>query len=495
MRYILSWIKANPVTVVSIMVVIISLGFISWVFLLNGALKDRMASQARTIREIQNLQKLTVEVPSEHPDEPPQILKNITVNPAALDKRKKINKGMDREYGGVFAYAVERNRHGHGLLADGLFPKPEDESLPWRARDLYRRSFEVMLKGYWGELRTEEKVEFARGWGLPFLDAGMPPTSQEVGQTLAAAKADLLGSGFSDSNVFDEDLIEEQTSTLRELLLDRAGHYHIYAETNIESRDFPFKIGAWSNANKTPEPYELWEGQLELWIQQDIVEAIARTNAIDDPEASVLNAPVKHLIEVSVVPGYVGLHSVGGMDPAMARASKGQSLYPAPEGGQRTDNPDQRQSDNFYVGPTGRVSNAVYDVRHARLVAVVEFERLNELMENIASVNFMTVLNCNISSVDEYDSLANGLFIYGSRDAVRVELVIETIWLREWTKDLMPDLVRQYVGLDEPTDALNQAPGLSPGGFGPGGFGPPGSLGPPGNLGPPGGGASDMQFY
>jgi hypothetical protein len=47
--------------------------------------------------------------------------------------------------------------------------------------------------------------------------------------------------------------------------------------------------------------------------------------------------------------------------------------------------------------------------------------------------------------VDEYAALREG-FVYGSGDAVEAGILIETVWLRHWTNDLMPITVRQRIG-------------------------------------------------
>ena len=48
---------------------------------------------------------------------------------------------------------------------------------------------------------------------------------------------------------------------------------------------------------------EIWEGQMGLWMQQDIVEVIARMNEVWNPEQNVTTAPIKRLIGNEVVDG------------------------------------------------------------------------------------------------------------------------------------------------------------------------------------------------
>jgi hypothetical protein len=46
---------------------------------------------------------------------------------------------------------------------------------------------------------------------------------------------------------------------------------------------------------------------------------------------------------------------------------------------------------------------------------------------------------------------------------VHVELLIETIWLRNWTEELMPDTVKKYVGLMKPDPDDKVQTGRHPG--------------------------------
>jgi hypothetical protein len=261
---------------------------------------------------------------------------------------------------------------------------------------------------------------------------------------------------------------QEQTR-LAEVLREYADTIHLYVgATSEQVPGFPFQIGAWAESGDFPTPAQIWEGQLELWIQQDIARVIALANNVDGSKtrlledetgqmaeqvypSSVVDAPVKRLMGIYVVPGYVGFHTLGGVGAGASNTASGvqraDGSYDAPIGGM-TGSPDQRQSDNFYVGPSGRVSNAVYDVRHAVVNMVVDYQQLPMFFEALSQVSFMTALDVQIRDVDEYAALAEGYF-YGRGDVVEVTMVIETIWLRDWTVPLMPEQTKQYLGLAE----------------------------------------------
>lgn len=112
-------------------------------------------------------------------------------------------------------------------------------------------------------------------------------------------------------------------------------------------------------------------------------------------------------------------------------------------------NPDKRLPEAFNVSMSGRVSNALYDVRHAQVDLVVEFRQLPTLFKAIGKTNIMSVLNVHIADEDEYEALQAG-YVFGPHDCVRIQMLVETIWLREWTAPLMPQVVKDQLGIVPP---------------------------------------------
>ena len=94
---------------------------------------------------------------------------------------------------------------------------------------------------------------------------------------------------------------------------------------------------------------------------------------------------------------------------------------------------NERLPYDFSVSATGRTSNELYDVWHVGVQLIVDWQKLPELFRHFQQVNFMTVLDVKIKGVDEYEALEKGM-IFGAADAVEVDLLIESIWLREWTQ-------------------------------------------------------------
>ena len=61
----------------------------------------------------------------------------------------------------------------------------------------------------------------------------------------------------------------------------------------------------------------------------------------------------------------------------------------------------------------------------------------------------MTVIKAEITDLDEYELLQEG-YVYGHNDVVRANLVIESLWFRNWTQDLMPTIVKEKLLIIKP---------------------------------------------
>ena len=123
---------------------------------------------------------------------------------------------------------------------------------------------------------------------------------------------------------------------------------------------------------------------------------------------------------------------------------------------------------NFDVSLSGRISNALYDVINVDMTLVVETRAIPRILDAFARQNFMTIVDLQMQPADAYDAIAEGYY-YGGENVAKLQLVVETIWLRKWTKTHMPDVVRAGLGI-KPEPAAPAAgmqpgvPGQQPGG-------------------------------
>ena len=435
MSAVWEWVKGNVVSVFAGALALASLLALLVVQLQGEGLIARMKGRQEVIDRIEELRRTPVRVPPEDPDGVPQTM-NVTVNQTAIDALKHTYERMGTEYDNIFDYAVQINRQGraqfqHQPILDGLFPEPVDPAKPWEAKTAYRKSFATMLEPH------------APNSLMPRLNAGEPLSKEALKETLAKVETEYLATKFGKSTIADLTRKEkaELNQLKREKLIDRLrGHaesIHVYAETDRGASDYPFQVAEWSQPEKNPKIAAIWEGQMSLWIQQDIVASIAKANFVADSDRSVVGAPVKRLIDIEVLSGYVGITTTGALKGARSinrreRVRDREKNEPLPN--------------DFSIAPTGRRSNDIYDVKHARVEAIVDAQRVPRWFDKIAQANFMSILKYELEQVDEYEALRNG-YVYGRGDVVRVDLVLESIWLREWTTDLMPKKVKKRIAV------------------------------------------------
>lgn len=458
MSGLINKLKSNVGLTIDLVIAVIAILILAWAFMFGApSVRDDIKSVERDIRDLSNLRQASIVVPSVDPNKEDEQLRNLTINPQINQQMRQLASSIDGELVKIRDFAEERNKSDHDWLVNGLFPKPVSADRPHVAKGRYIQALQKLL----GKPSETNRVG---------LDAGMPPSPDVIKDAVERVRMtttdDKRGRTFPGATEAQLSLVEQQevlTAMQQEhidLLIRGAKAVKIYADTDPTSTGYPF-------TNVIPDQPDidlLWEAQTQLWIITDICRAIMMTNATTESSSGVLTSPVKRLIKLSVEPGHIGLHVPGYVRIGTNRENTGNSNRRTDQGtrlfekpvkilGEEVDeegnvkiNTEIRTPDNFFVTPTGRISNLLYDVRHARLQAVVDFQELPKLLEAINSTNFMTVLSIELTDVDEYQAMAQG-YLYGPGDMVEVDMVIESLWLRTWTLEHMPDPVKISLGL------------------------------------------------
>ena len=100
---------------------------------------------------------------------------------------------------------------------------------------------------------------------------------------------------------------------------------------------------------------------------------------------------------------------------------------------------------DFKISFTGLKSCQLYDIRNVKLKLIVSTSDLPKVLDSFAKENFMTVTQLKISPVDSFAAARQG-FIYGAEPCSEVSMVLQTIWLREWTTFYMPLGMKNKLG-------------------------------------------------
>lgn len=259
------------------------------------------------------------------------------------------------------------------------------------------------------------------------------------------------------------ELTQDERAKLSRSLLERrlgeyrtrAGEISFYATPEI----FPTGTGATTGRPTESELNQLSrEGeakrvlwffvyQWDLWTCEDLLDAVLVANRGGDAtgvEGSVVKRIEK--IELRRPEGLFGSAPiVGDASRANLDPLTGEIMAPtASVAGMVPTDPN--------VSITGRAGaswNPMYDVRRATMTAVVSSARLPEFVAAIHRTNFMTVTDLDATPVDVYEELREGYY-YGAEHVVRVKIEIESVWLRTWMTPVMPQIVKELMGIKPP---------------------------------------------
>ena len=199
--------------------------------------------------------------------------------------------------------------------------------------------------------------------------------------------------------------------------------------------DTTFHVSPLVLQDVAPTPEEMWFAQVGLWVQQDVVKAIADLNGaaadrVTEGDPCVADVPIKRLVCVRVL----------GYDvPTSETVSDGRIHFPMSNTGSMP---------NTVGGPslTGRKSDEQFDVVRFVVSVVMDQRDLPQLIDRISRVNFYQCLNASYAMVDHESEIAQGYF-YGTDPVVRATFEFEGYLAREVYLPLMPTAVCELLGI------------------------------------------------
>lgn len=344
---------------------------------------------------------------------------NVEVNHARTVAYQQLGEALQAQTSVVTKAADELNTdHGkHKPLVDGLFPQPTDIE-----RLLKPKSFAKQL------------LQVARPALLEMIHAGMPPPPTEIAEQLTdliAAKREQVRQEQGRTEL-DQAEQEQMTKDLLALRLGRyrrqAAEIQVYADATIFDEIPPDAV------DKTASLAQVWDWQERHWIDTDVLQAVAAANG-DSGGSGVPGSVIKRIMTLHVDPPP---YTVNGTDGAVEVRAFDAGVDRAPT--------------DFHRSITGRISgpgstNKWYDIRHVTIEMIADSKRLPAFIDALASTNFMTVVDVDLSKPELQDDLRLG-FYYGEAPVVRATIVIETILFREWRAPWMPDEVKKALGMD-----------------------------------------------
>jgi hypothetical protein len=220
-----------------------------------------------------------------------------------------------------------------------------------------------------------------------------------------------------------------------------------------------------------PSPGELFTWQWRYWAVADIVKAIADINAGQTEITSLVKRVVS--LEIIGLPIPDEGSSVGGSRPPGGSnpprpgggppqpGGPGGGLNPTgnpsgPSGSPPRPNPSPSgggspprgggEMSGLFPTHTGHKSGDLYDLLQVRLTVVVDTNRIPQILDSLASHNFLTVIDLNLRPADKFVAMGAG-YDYGAASVSEMTVVLEAAWLRAWTVESMPNSVRKALGI------------------------------------------------
>ncbi len=458
---IIAWCKSNVVLVILILV---SVGAVvglpqlgaGWTEELTNSLNDR----AKNFKKMEDLMTTLVETPGKRGTKP----EPTTVNAALLEEYSAITSSLRGDAELVVKEATVMNKKNYivpySKTPDDLFPSPDDDQM-----QILPQKFYAVLKSAYEEL-------------LPFVGAGLPTTNAELASYLEDERVRFMEVNLDTRadvplTVVQRNSLEDHLSNLRMVRLRaNAEDISVYLEESV------LNIPAFDTTRKSPPVKELFVWQWRYWIMADTLGAIESINH----GQSVLTAPVKRIVSISIADLPIiasdvfdgtddrgsgtppddgsggGDYGGGGSGGPIGGGAGGGGPIGGPiggpmggpggggrpgGGGSGGGEPEPSEMPESF---SGRVSNPMFDLVKIRLQCVVDTERIPEVLDAFAQYNLLTIIDLQLRPVDKIDALASG-FDYGPASVSQLTVVFESVWLRSWTTEFMPNEVKKALGI------------------------------------------------
>lgn len=319
--------------------------------------------------------------------------------------------------------AVNLNRRE--LLMPGILPNPGDKIFDFRTA--YLKAVQVDLPA--------------------FIGGAIPPTAEEI----ADQQKQLHDNEFEKrvikvgGNEINREEIEREFKIAADelperLRQDRATQFRLYLDRTALSVN-PVML----DSSRKPSVTDLWFAQLSLWIEQDVLIALAEANNKGAAPASakdrpnILSDPIKRLVRLDIAQDqnvYV-MNAPGGIQ------SGTNAPPPADTSGSGRD---------YAVSPTGRYCNSIYDVTHFTLVLHVDYRQVPLILAELERNKLLTVTQSDIVPVDSAAQFDDG-YVYGNAPMVELTLQCEALFMRDWTEKLMPPEIKALLRVTPPDGA------------------------------------------
>ena len=404
----MQFVKQYWLSLVSAVVVLGALGW-AYVGLGSTTVRDEMTQRAGVANQIKSIEPRNEEM---------------------IKAEKAKAERFVSEYNEVLQVAEERNKRPP--LMEGAFPRPAQQYIPTEFKERYiaaLRELTTRLEG--GDQAGENEKRDAKEEIDEILlrkkaeqDDGATAAPADPGQFNPRNRNQPRGSSGNSpgSNDNSDPLMQPEARAN----IQKARSIRCYVA--LDPSRSTYHVTPIVDSQSAPLPDQMWWAQLTLWIQQDIINAIAKVNdavakELPDGTATVENMPVKR-IESIYVYGYWGPNGMVFDIPRMAGSALPTSPPPS-----------------F----TGKASDDKFDVVRFAMILTIDQRELLAVIDAICRENFYQLISADVSPV----TIGGGgnPYYYGPAPLWSVTLQFEGYMSRKAYVPLMPDAIRSKLGI------------------------------------------------
>ncbi|MDF1869031.1 MAG: hypothetical protein P1U30_01470 [Phycisphaerales bacterium] len=443
---IIAWVKANLLIVISSVLILILLptGWFfsnSWNKSIQEAATEAYNKEKRSLSSASTIEYSLPPVLNGEQD----LSESRAPNSIVTSFYKEAKEERQRQVSEVVKRGTGFNKADHVVPVDNLLPDPGSQS---NLRKQGTRLSELVAG------TPEAPSLYTRL--LRKLNAGDAPDPATLAASLSQFKSQQQAAYAATSS--DGRVSQEQSDLLDADLIKRrlneyatqAGSIAFYCprwaiQTAAPETGYSFIPNGIEAARQNGIGYDsiteplVYTWVWDYWIISDVLKAVAAGNIDASGVAlAVPDAPVKHVESIRVQEFKVAADN----QPNEFQ----QDDFGGGRGGRGGTFQATTSEEEPFLSYTGRTSSNDFDVRYVDMTIVASSKDLPAFFDALGKTNYMTVVDMDLSPVDVTEALTRGYY-YGDDHVVRAHLKIETVWLRSWTAEFMPQAVRQALGV------------------------------------------------
>ena len=417
----------------SILCGVVALVAVGVLFTWNAAqrtkLQQQLAQRKQTYDQLQQVLNKQRHLPivALTADAPAEELKHFP-SQKIIEAGKAAVKQVQDQSLAVKNEAVAMNKHR--LLVEGSLPSPTDAF--------------AFSRAYNAQFAANDPKKNPNAIAT-LLDAATPPTDDEIKSRQAKLEQDMLAKAprNAEGEIYQKDQVDQQIKDAQDHLPDvmkteAATQHKMYMAPDAMVPHPALAAGS----GMTPDATKIWYAQVMLWVDQDVAAGIKELNRNSH---NVDQSPVKQLVGL-VIESDDKMYAIPSAAANAAGASSSVTAGGTP--GPTSNVPANADTDplpkDFSISPTGRACNGVFDVVHFTLQLKVNSADIGRVINELERGRLITVFQTDVQSVNSAADAQEGYLLGGSPVAL-ITLQCEELFLRDWTKPLMPPEIQSLL--------------------------------------------------